>query len=128
MVPDIQRTAELVSEINAASGEQNTGADQINKAIQQLDQVIQQTASATEEMASTAEELSSQSEQLLDTISFFKVDRKEAHKPSKGIPLPAKPKASAMVPKRSGNSVKTSGVAIDLSSGQDNLDEEFERF
>ncbi len=35
IVPDIQRTAELVSEINAASNEQNSGAEQINKAIQQ---------------------------------------------------------------------------------------------
>ncbi len=55
IVPDIQKTAELVSEINAASAEQNTGAEQINKAIQQLDQVIQQNASVAEEMASTTE-------------------------------------------------------------------------
>ncbi|MBF0565410.1 MAG: MCP four helix bundle domain-containing protein [Nitrospirae bacterium] len=46
LVPDIQKTAELVQEITAASNEQNTGAEQINKAIQQLDQVIQQNASA----------------------------------------------------------------------------------
>ncbi|MGE4553199.1 MAG: methyl-accepting chemotaxis protein, partial [Desulfovibrionaceae bacterium] len=46
LVPDIQRTAELVQEISAASAEQNSGASQINRAIQQLDQVIQQNASA----------------------------------------------------------------------------------
>ena len=74
IVPDIQKTAELVQEISAASNEQNTGAEQINKAIQQLDQVIQQNASASEEMASTAEELSSQAELLIDTIGYFKVD------------------------------------------------------
>ncbi|MBF0565420.1 MAG: methyl-accepting chemotaxis protein [Nitrospirae bacterium] len=74
MLPDIQKTAELVKEISAASNEQNSGAEQINKAIQQLDQVIQQNASASEEMASTSEELSSQSEQLQHTISFFKID------------------------------------------------------
>lgn len=74
MVPDIQRTAELVQEISASSNEQNTGADQVNKAIQQLDQVIQQNASASEEMASTAEELSSQAEQLQEAIAFFKLD------------------------------------------------------
>jgi methyl-accepting chemotaxis protein len=73
MVPDIQRTAELVSEINAASNEQNSSAEQINKAVQQLDKIIQQNASATEEMASTSEELSSQAEQLQDTISFFQI-------------------------------------------------------
>ncbi|MBI5886086.1 MAG: MCP four helix bundle domain-containing protein, partial [Deltaproteobacteria bacterium] len=42
LVPDIQKTAELVQEISAASNEQNSGAEQINKALQQLDQVIQQ--------------------------------------------------------------------------------------
>jgi methyl-accepting chemotaxis protein len=55
LVPDIQRTAELVQEISAASKEQDTGAEQINKALQQLEQVIQQNASAAEEMASTTE-------------------------------------------------------------------------
>ncbi len=57
LVPDIQRTAELVQEISAASNEQNTGANQINRAIQQLGSVIQQNASLSEEMAATAEEL-----------------------------------------------------------------------
>jgi methyl-accepting chemotaxis protein len=72
-VPDIQKTAELVQEISAASGEQNLGADQINRAIQQLDQVIQQNAVTSEEMASTAEELASQAKMLQNTIEFFKV-------------------------------------------------------
>ena len=72
LVPDIQKTAELVREIAAASGEQSTGAVQINKALQQLDQVIQQNAAASEEMASTSEELSSQAEVLESTIGFFK--------------------------------------------------------
>jgi len=73
ILPDIQKTAELVQEINAASKEQDIGASQINKAIQQLDQVIQQNASAAEEMASTAEEISSQAEQLQSTVAFFKL-------------------------------------------------------
>lgn len=74
IVPDIQKTAELVQEISASSSEQNIGAEQINKALQQLDRVIQQNAGASEEMASTAEELASQSEQLTDTMGFFKLD------------------------------------------------------
>jgi len=74
LVPDIQKTAELVQEISAASNEQNSGAEQINKAIQQLDQVIQQNAGASEEMASTSEEMASQAEQLQGTIEFFKIE------------------------------------------------------
>ena len=46
MVQDIQRTADLVQEISAASRQQDAGAGQINMAIQQLDQVMQQNASA----------------------------------------------------------------------------------
>ncbi len=76
IVPDIQKTAELVQEISASSNEQNVGADQINKAIQQLDQVIQQNSSVSEEMASTSEELASQAETLQSAIGFFKVDGK----------------------------------------------------
>jgi len=72
LVPDIQRTAELVQEITAASKEQDTGAEQINKALQQLEQVIQQNASASEEMASTTEELTGQADQLVSALSFFK--------------------------------------------------------
>jgi methyl-accepting chemotaxis protein len=74
MVPDIQRTAELVQEISAASNEQDTGADQINRAIQQLDQVTQQNASSSEELSSMAEELSSQSQQLNTTMEFFSIE------------------------------------------------------
>ena len=37
LVPDIRRTAELVTEISAACREQDIGASQINEAIQQLE-------------------------------------------------------------------------------------------
>ena len=73
IVPDIQKTADLVQEITAASNEQNSGAEQINKAIQELDNVIQQNAGASEEMASTSEELSAQAEKLQEAISFFNI-------------------------------------------------------
>lgn len=72
LVPDIQKTAELVQEIRAASHEQNTGAEQINKAIQQLDHVTQQNSSSSEEMAATAEELAAQAEQLQKAVAFFR--------------------------------------------------------
>ncbi len=74
LVPDIQKTADLVQEITASSNEQNAGAGQINKAIQELDKVIQQNAGSAEEMASTSEELSSQAQQLQGSISFFKLN------------------------------------------------------
>ncbi len=81
LVPDIQKTAELVQEISASSREQASGADQINSAIQQLNQVVQQNAGAAEEMASTAEELSNQADQMQGTVSFFKVAGAESNLP-----------------------------------------------
>ena len=72
LVPDIQKTAELVEEISANTEEQNTGAEQINQALQQLDKVIQQNASTSEQIASTAEELSAQAQGLQHSIAFFK--------------------------------------------------------
>ncbi|MBF0589749.1 MAG: HAMP domain-containing protein [Magnetococcales bacterium] len=73
LVPDIQRTAELVQEISAASSEQNSGSGQINSALQQLDQTIQQNAGASEEMAATADDLLSEASRLQESISFFRV-------------------------------------------------------
>jgi methyl-accepting chemotaxis protein len=74
LVPDIQKTAELVQEISAASKEQAGGADQINSAIQQLNRVVQQNAGAAEEMSTMAEQLSSQAEQLQSSIAFFRLN------------------------------------------------------
>jgi len=74
IVPDIQKTADLIQEISAASKEQDAGADQIGRSIQQLDSVIQQNASAAEEFASTAEQLTGQASELENMIDFFVMD------------------------------------------------------
>jgi methyl-accepting chemotaxis protein len=74
LVPDIRKTAELVSEISAACREQDIGASQINQAIQQLDKVTQQNAGASEEMSATSEELAAQAEELQTSIAFFRVE------------------------------------------------------
>jgi len=86
LVPDIQKTTELVQEITAASREQASGADQINASIQQLNHVIQENTGATEEIASTAQELSSQADVLRKAIAFFRLD--SAHS-GPGSPAPA---------------------------------------
>ncbi len=78
LVPDIQKTAELVQEISASSKEQSSGAGQINNAIQQLNQVIQQNAASAEEIAATAGDLSSQAEQMQGTIAFFLLDEMDS--------------------------------------------------
>jgi methyl-accepting chemotaxis protein len=138
VVPNIQKTAELVQEISAASKEQDAGAEQINRAIQQLDQVIQQNASASEEMASTAEELSSQSEQLQNMIGYFKIDGKVissvgavtarraqvAHMTGQKY-QPAQPALPQGEIKPDGNG---GGLNIEMAGRSDRLDEEFEKY
>ncbi|MBF0137067.1 MAG: methyl-accepting chemotaxis protein [Magnetococcales bacterium] len=73
LVPDIQKTADLVQEIATASAEQNQGTGQINQALQQLDQVIQKNAGTAEEMSATADELSNSSETLMEALAAFKL-------------------------------------------------------
>ncbi|MCC5815196.1 MAG: chemotaxis protein [Leptospira sp.] len=77
IVPAINKTADLVQEISAASSEQSSGVSEVNKAMSQLDQVSQQSASASEELAAIAEELKSQAGQLLQSISFFRLQKEE---------------------------------------------------
>ena len=77
IIPDIQKTADLVREISASSNEQNSGARQINGALLQLEQVIQRNASASEELAATSEQLAGHAEQLQHAISYFRMERDE---------------------------------------------------
>ena len=143
LVPDIQKTAELVQEISAASNEQNSGVGQINNAIQQLDQVIQQNASATEEMASTSEELASQAQQLQDTVDFFQVDTTQSaghkqqsaqfvHTPQVALVKPQLKASSRKVLQSEGKKEEIlkelPGVALNLAAEADLSDAEFERF
>jgi methyl-accepting chemotaxis protein len=125
IVPNIQKTAELVQEISAASKEQDAGAEQINKSIQQLDSVIQQNASASEEMASTAEELSSQSEQLADMISFF-VMEDGAHQGQIGRLQAPSPEPAQEYMEQS--RLEHEPDFAKQSSGKDSLDDDYEAF
>jgi len=130
LVPDIQKTAELVREIAAASAEQSTGAGQVNKAMQQLDQVIQQNAAASEEMASTAEELTSQAELLQSTISFFKLGEVRHVQPKTSASARSMARGSKSRMERSSavplarmqRAVDLSGTGIELDSNNGEMD------
>ncbi|MBI9107917.1 MAG: methyl-accepting chemotaxis protein [Spirochaetales bacterium] len=129
MVPDIRRTADLVSEISASSHEQNAGAEQINQAMLQLDQVIQQNAAAAEEASSMSEELTAQAEQLRQMISFFKMDASGQEKIEGRT-------GSSVMPALQTSNKKQSQVRLSSSSGNydkengksDTFDEDFTEF
>ena len=127
IVPDIQKTAELVQEIAAASREQDAGSEQINRAIQNLDQVIQQNAASAEEMASTSEELSSQSEQLRDMMGFFTLN---SSKEAEYITARAQADSGSRVahhPRLVSNTESQSEYKTSTVT-RDHLDSEFENF
>jgi methyl-accepting chemotaxis protein len=132
LVPDIRRTAELVSEISAACREQDIGAEQINQAIQQLDQVTQQNASASEQISSTSSELASRAEELQGSIAFFRTDEggSPAQRDARGqgaprrpsAPLKAKARPAPVAKAKSKGSLgdqqaRLKGFALDMTSG-----------
>jgi methyl-accepting chemotaxis protein len=140
LVPDIQRTAALVSEITGAAREQTAGAVQINTAIQQLDKVTQQNTAAAEELASTAAALSQQAAQLQGSIAYFRLgeaDRRARAPDLAAVPAPrSRPPVSqatigsprvvaaartARAPAGGG------GFVFDLDRDEDALDAEFAR-
>lgn len=73
IVPDIQKTAQLVDSISLSSEEQSTGVNQVNQAMNQLNKVTSTNASAAEQFAASAEELSAQADGMIDLVSFFKL-------------------------------------------------------
>ncbi|MBN2651194.1 MAG: methyl-accepting chemotaxis protein, partial [Spirochaetales bacterium] len=72
LVPDIQKTAELIQEITAASMQQKLGVDQISSAVLDLDHVIQKNASSAEHMAEASRKLFERSTALNKVMGFFK--------------------------------------------------------
>ncbi len=141
LVPDIRKTAELVSEISAACREQDIGASQINEAIQQLDKVTQQNSGASEEVSATSEELAAQAEELQASIAFFKVERANAAAAARSAPArhaaPAvahRPVAKSAAPVRRAaatsavhaQQARANGFALDMSmGGPDDNDHDF---
>jgi methyl-accepting chemotaxis protein len=74
LLPEFQKTTQLVQEIASSSKEQNSGAEQINSAIQQLNSVTQQNAASSEQLATSSEELSAQAESLQQAVTYFQVE------------------------------------------------------
>jgi methyl-accepting chemotaxis protein len=130
VVPNIQKTSDLVQEIAASSIEQSSGAEQINSAIQNLNNVVQENAATAEEMAAGAEELSAQAEELQDAVSFFKIEnnglsysqKTSSTQIKKPVVVQKRREQTFVKPKMSSNSFS---IKLD---GNDSLDDDFQRF
>jgi len=71
LVPNIEKTAQLVQEISLSSSNQHLVTEQIVAAIQQLDKVIQENALFSQKMSSTSKDFAEQAAYLLETMNFF---------------------------------------------------------
>jgi methyl-accepting chemotaxis protein len=129
LLPDIRKTAELIQEIAAASGEQASGADQIAKGVTQVDIVVQQNASSSEELAATAEELAGQSTQLVSVVGFFKTGtdssvRQKATKNVEAIDIEARKVKSKLALPSKTDKPQTKAI----TTTKDQNDSDFEEF
>lgn len=106
IVPTIQKTSDLVQEVNAASQQQKIGVDQMQQSMRQVDSVTQTNAASAEELASTAEELNAQATSLQEVISFFSTSAMPGEKSAtpaatqRKMPVFSKPNGQARILKR----------------------------
>ena len=101
IVTQTHRVAELISDIGAATQEQSQGVTQVSDAVQQLDQVTQQNASLVEESAAAADSLNKQAAQLVQLVSVFRLDEREARAQAVSAPVAAVGLARAQTAKPS---------------------------
>ncbi|AJK46692.1 methyl-accepting chemotaxis protein [Burkholderia plantarii] len=95
VVQSVQRVADLMGEITAASVEQRTGIEQVNIAVTQMDEVTQQNAALVEEASAAAQSMASQSNALRETVSIFRLDFQSQPSVAPARPSPAVPTAPA---------------------------------
>ena len=73
IIPEIVRSAELISDIVLASQEQEINVEAVNDAVLQLAETTNENSASAEELSSSAEELNAQAKHLLEMIFVFKL-------------------------------------------------------
>jgi methyl-accepting chemotaxis protein len=74
VVASVQKVADIVADISAASNEQSAGIGNVNQAIIQMDQVTQQNAALVEQAAAAAGSLQDHARTLAQEVSVFRLD------------------------------------------------------
>ena len=123
MLPEIEKTSQLIQEIAAASVEQNNGVNQVNSAIQQLSSVTQQNASASEEMASSSKELENQAASMKEVLDYFKLNGNGQKQPIRQISKKVPPVNTGQT-----NKPQVPQQPIKPTINLDTSDSEFETF
>ncbi len=102
IVVAVKQVTDIMSEIAAASQEQNEGIEQVNQAITQMDDVTQQNAALVEEAASAAEAMRDQARSLSEAVSVFKLGgaAKGIKRTAAARAVIASPSSAAVAPAR----------------------------
>jgi len=99
IVQSIQRVADIMSEITAASAEQSAGIEEVNRAITHMDEMTQQNSALVEESAAAAESLKEMAVKLAEAVAAFKLAESHAAAAAvRAAPHPATVPAPAPAP------------------------------
>jgi len=74
ILPDIDKTTQLVKEIAASSNEQKVAAQQINESVQVMNHITQVNANSAELLSNIASEMKDLSQQMNEGAKFFKTE------------------------------------------------------
>jgi methyl-accepting chemotaxis protein len=74
IVASVKKVSDLVSEIAAASEEQDAGIQQVNGAVSHLDTVVQQNAALVEQATAATASMQAQAASLLQVVARFELD------------------------------------------------------
>ncbi len=71
LVASVQKVADIMAHITAASQEQSTGIGEVNRAVTQMDDITQQNAALVEQAAAAAESLQEHAQALAQSVKVF---------------------------------------------------------
>ncbi|WP_159914003.1 methyl-accepting chemotaxis protein [Pantoea sp. 18069] len=105
IMAQVQRVADLIAEISAATIEQTGGIAQVSDAVSHLDQSTQQNAALVEQSAAAADGLKQQAAHLAEVVSVFKLghglEQQQAFRPAPQLRASRAPGAAKPLPKPS---------------------------
>jgi len=77
LVPDIEKTAELVRDIRIVSSNQAADVGSIEVSISNLTRIIEQNSASAEELSALSEELTAQAQSLQSSVEYFDAGKED---------------------------------------------------
>ncbi|HEY6612584.1 MAG TPA: methyl-accepting chemotaxis protein, partial [Pseudomonas sp.] len=81
IVQAVQKVADIMDEIAAASQEQSNGIGLVNQAVTQMDQVTQQNAGLVQDSARSASDLVGEAQRLREAVEVFRIAQQQLQRP-----------------------------------------------